>query len=80
MRARAAGSASARAIENVVREAGMIVVCVDAIADVTMARMTILSQGVPSTSAPRRAKMPSSSSYSAKRSSPAKATAVVTPT
>ena len=59
----------------------MIVVCVEAIADVTIARMTSLSQGDPSTSPPSTAKIASSSSYSASVSSPAYATtAVETPT
>jgi hypothetical protein len=65
----------------VVREAGMIVVCVDAIAEVTIARMTSLSQGEPSTSAARKLKTPSSSSNSPSACSPANAiTAVVTET
>ena len=59
----------------------MIVVWVDAIADVTMARITSLSHGEPSTSAPSAAKIASSSSYSASVSRPAYATtAMETPT
>ena len=69
--ANACGSALWRPIENDVREEGMIVVCVDAMADVTMARITSLSHGEPSTSAPSAAKIASSSSYSASVSRPA---------
>ena len=53
------------------RDDGMIVVWVDAIADVTIARMTSLSHGEPRTSAPSAAKIASSSSYSASVSRPA---------
>ena len=75
------GSALWRPIENDVRDDGMIVVCVEAIAEVTMARITSLSHGDPRTSAPSAAKIASSSSYSASVSSPAYATtAVETPT
>src|ERR687896_349144 len=73
----ACGNAAERAIENAVREAGMIVVCVDATAEVTIARMTSLSQGDPSTSAPSVPKIASSSSNSASSSSPANATTAV---
>ncbi len=75
------GNALWRPIENDVREDGMIVVWVDATADVTIARITSLSHGEPRTSAPRNAKIASSSSYSASVSSPAYATtATATPT
>ena len=75
------GSALRRPMENEVREDGMIVVCVDAIAEVAIARITSLSHGEPSTSAPSTAKIASSSSYSASVSSPANAmTATATPT
>ena len=50
MRASAAGIAFARAIDSVVREAGRIVVCVEASAEVSTASTTIWSHGVPSTS------------------------------
>src|SRR5262245_17936073 len=65
------GSASWRPIENDVRDDGMIVVWVDAIADVAIARITSLSHGEPRTSEPRTAKIASSSSYSASLSRPA---------
>ncbi len=65
------GRALCRPIENDVREDGMIVVWVDAMADVAIARMTSLSHGDPSTSAPSAAKIASSSSYSARVSRPA---------
>ena len=59
----------------------MIVVWVEAIAEVTIASTTSLSHGEPSTSAARKLKTPSSSSNSPSASSPAKAiTAVVTET
>ena len=74
MAARAAGIAFARAIESVVREAGRIVVCVEASAEVSTAITTIWSHGVPSTSVASVEKIVSSSSNSAIRSSPAKAT------
>ncbi len=75
------GKASARPIENVVREAGMIVVCVEEIAEMTIASTTILSHGVPSTPAPSTAKMLSSSAKLSSSPTPAKATtAVVTAT
>ncbi len=77
MAARRRGSASARAIENDVREAGMIVVCVEATAEVTIARITSLSQGEPSTSPASVPKIASSSSNSASSSRPAKATTAV---
>src|SRR5262245_10870368 len=79
--ANARGSALCRAIENEVRDDGMMVGCVEAIADVTIARITSLSHGDPSTSPPSVAKIASSSSYSESVSSPANAsTAVETPT
>ena len=75
------GNALWRPMENDVREDGMIVVCVDATADVRIARITSLSHGDPSTSAPSAAKIASSSSYSASVSSPAyETTAMDTPT
>ena len=75
------GNARWRPIEKDVREDGMIVVCVDAIAEVAIARMTSLSHGEPSTSAPSTAKIASSSSYSPSVSRPANATtATATPT
>ena len=52
----------------------MIVVWVDATAEVTIARMTSLSHGDPSTSSARTPKIPSSSSNSSSRASPANAT------
>ncbi len=55
----------------------MIVVCVDAMADVTIASTTSLSSGDPSTSPARKLKMPSSSSNSASVSSPAYDTTAV---
>ena len=71
MRASGAGIAPARAIESVVREAGRIVVWVEASADVSTAITTIRSSGEPSTSSPSVEKIASSSSNSAIRSRPA---------
>ena len=63
------------------REAGMMVVCVDEIAEMTMAITMMLSHGEPSTPSPSTAKMLSSSSYSSSWPTPAYATtAVVTAT
>ena len=77
MRPSAAGIAFARAIESVVREAGRIVVCVDASADVSTAITTTWSSGEPSTSPASAEKIESSSSNSAIRSRPAKATTAI---
>ena len=71
------GKASALPIENVVREAGMMVVCVDEIAEITMASTMMLSQGEPSTPSPSTAKMLSSSSNSSNWPTPAYATTAV---
>ena len=71
IRPSADGIARARAIDSVVRDAGRIVVCVDASADVSTAITTIWSSGEPSTSPASEEKIASSSSNSAIRSSPA---------
>ena len=72
-----AGIAPERAIERTVREAGRIVVCVDASAEVSTARTMSWSSGEPSTSVARVEKIASSSSNSAIRSSPANATTAI---
>ena len=64
-------------MENDVRDAGMIVVCVEAIAEVTMARMTSLSHGEPSTPLATVPKRASSSSNSSSSETPAYATTAV---
>lgn len=61
MCAKCAGSACLRAMDSAVRDAGMIVVCVDASADVETASRTTQSQP-PITSPASSAKMYSSSS------------------
>ena len=73
----AAGYAPWRAIESVVRDAGRIVVWVEASAEVMIASTTIQSEPLPSTSVAIAPKRPASSSYSAISSSPAKATTAV---
>lgn len=68
------GTANRRAIEKAVREAGMIVVCVDAMAEVVTENRTTQSQP-PKTSVAIRPKMNSSSSALAvRKSGPEKAT------
>ncbi len=62
------GRARRRAIDNAVRDAGMIVVCVDAIADVVTEKSRIQSQA-PSTSVAISPKMNSSSSAFSVRNS-----------
>ncbi len=75
------GNAPWRAMDSDVRDAGRIVVCVEASADVTIASTTIQLSSVPSTSSAIAPKMPGSSTNSFTRSSPANATtAVVTAT
>ena len=69
-----AGSAFARAIDSDVRAVGRIVVCVEAAAEVSTAMITILSSGLPSTSAPSSPSASPDSSL-AIASGPAKATA-----
>ena len=78
---RGAGIARDRAIESVVREAGRMVVWVEASAEVSTARTTILSQGEPSTPVATVEKIASSSANCFICPSPAKATtATVTET
>jgi hypothetical protein len=60
-----------------VREAGRIVVCVEARAEMMIASTTNLSSGEPRASVASAPKMPASSSNSATRSSPAYATTAV---
>src|SRR5829696_2546170 len=80
MEANRRGSAARRAIDSAVRDAGMIVVWVDATAEVATASSTTQSQP-PSACDDSRAKTASSSSaFSASQSVPAKdTTAVATP-
>ncbi len=70
-RPNASGNAPWRAIDSDVRDAGRIVVCVDASAEVRMASTTIQDRPVPSTSSATTPNSAVSSSYSAIRSRPA---------
>ena len=80
-RPRTLGNADWLAIDNVVRDEGMIVVWVEAIAEVMIARTTSLSRPPGRTSSAIVLKIDSSSSNSASSSSPAyETTATVTKT